>query len=110
MFIFFRKFFKKSDSEKVKMGMSDTKEGKMHSEIDCNNRSRLSNDIITPGGLLFGKRFKRNGLTMIDYMSRGKHDRMTTKEIVECIEGYKIKELIIVPDDAASHNGAERHL
>lgn len=54
-------------------------------------KCRQSDDIRTPHGLLIGKRRKRNGETVIDYMSRGKHETMTVKEIVECIEGIKLE-------------------
>ena len=60
---------------------------------------RQSDDIVSPNGLLIGKRRKWNGETLIDYKSRGKHDMMTTKEVVECIEGIKIKDIIIIPED-----------
>ena len=71
----------------------------MHEAKAVRVRHVVGNDILTPRGLLIGKRFRRNGTTLIDYKSRGKHDMMTTKEVVECIEGIKIKDIIIIPED-----------
>ena len=71
----------------------------MHEANAMRVRRVVGNDILTPRGLLIGKRFRRNGTTLIDYKSRGKHDMMTTKEVVECIEGIKIKDIIIIPED-----------
>ena len=71
----------------------------MHEANAVRVRRVVGNDILTPRGLLIGKRFRRNGTTLIDYKSRGKHDMMTTKEVVECIEGIKINDIIIIPED-----------
>ena len=64
------------------------------------NRATIAaSDIKTPHGLKLGTRIRKEGRTVMRY-KQGKHfDELTAKEAVECIEGFKIKELIIIPDD-----------
>jgi hypothetical protein len=66
------------------------------------NSRNVPADIKTPHGLKLGMRIQRNGKTFMRYKQGKQYDELTAKEAVECIEGIKIKELIIIPDNDAS--------
>ena len=56
-------------------------------------------EIRTARGLKLGIRLHRNGQTVLHYKQGSQYDDLTAKDAVECIEGIRIKRLIIIPDD-----------
>ena len=57
-------------------------------------------DIKTPCGLKLGTRVCKDGKNGLRYKQGKRYDILTAKDAVECIEGIRVKKLIIIPEDA----------
>ena len=61
-------------------------------------------EVKTPHGLMMGYRVKQNGTTCLRYKAGKRFDTLTAKQAVECIEGYPIKDIIIIPQEDEEPN------
>ena len=61
------------------------------------NLSPELENIITPHGLRLGTRYYRDGKLMLRYKQGKRYDDVTLKELAECITGFRIKEIHIIP-------------